>query len=460
MQGGNEFQQMLDRYESMVKGKNSFFFDVDEFADIIDYYLDIRDFEHAYEAERIARLQHPGSIELKVKLVHTHLESGKPHLAIEALDDLSGFEQNDPEYYLLKGTALSQLSRFNEAEKFFDLAIAKNTSEAAELYVNISIAFENARQFKLAIKYLKKAHILEPENLSFLYDLAYFYERIGELEKSIAYYNMYLDADPYSENVWYNLGVIHHKSEQKDRAIECYDFAIAVNPTYGSAYFNKANIFAGDGNYIRAIHIYKEYLQIEPESLQGWCYLGECFEETGNFDKALEIYKKIIAIDNTFAEGWYGAGLAYMQKDRLNEAITYILKAIDFDKENPEYWFSLGEIYELRMETLEAKKCYRYVCRLDNEDREAWIRLSMLYINEKEYADALVILREAYQNNFNCQDIIYMIAALYFRLGDYQAGMSFFDKGLVHGKGGLKLFYQIYPEGDKNEKISKILKNR
>ena len=460
MQDGNEFQQMLHRYEEMLKEKRSFFFDVEEFEDIIDYYLDAREFDHAYEAGRLGMLQHPGSLELKIKLIHAHIESGKPNIALDALNSFSEIEKSDAEFYLLKGTALAQMTNFREAEKSFDLALEKGGDDLVEIMINISIAFENTRQYKLALKYLLKAHEIESDNLSVIYDIAYYYERINDYRKSISFYNSYLDLDPYSENVWYNLGVIYYKINNWVKALDCYDFAIAINPSYGSAYFNKANIHANNDKYKLAIKVYEEFLEIEPENLQGWSYLGECYEETGDFNKSLGIYKKIISIDNTYSDGWYGAGLSLMHKDRLNEAVTYILKAIDFERDNPEYWFSLGEIYELQSLYNEAKKCYRHVCLIDSKDREAWIRLSMLHINEFEYADALVVLREAYQNNFNSQDIIYMISAVYFKLGDEHAGINFFEKGIELGKGGLNLFYQIFPQGDVHEKINKILKSR
>ena len=453
----NEFQQVLNRYMTMVSEKRSLFFDVDEFEDIIDYYLDDREFENAYEAARLGILQHTDSGELKIKLVHIHLEAGKPNLALEILNEFSQIEKKDPEYFLLKGTSLVQLTNFREAEKCFDHALEASGDDMVEVLINISIAFENARQYKYALKYLLMALELEPDNLSVIYDIAYYYERTSEYPRSISYYNLYLDQDPFSENVWYNLGVIYFKTNDWDKALECYDYAIAINPSYGSAYFNKANIYANNGNYLRAIKVYNEFLEIEPKNLQGWSYLGECYEETGNFDKSLEIYKKIISIDNTYPEGWYGAGLSLMNKDQLTDAVTYILKAIEFDRENPEYWFTLGEIYELQDLASEARKCYRNVCMLDPEDRESWIRLSRLYIDEFEYADALVVLREAYQNNFNCQDIIFMMSAVYYKLGDEQAGLSFLEKGLEIGKGGLKLFYSIYPEGVTDETIKKLL---
>jgi tetratricopeptide (TPR) repeat protein len=458
MQDGSEFQQILQRYEDMVKLNTRYFFDVEEFEDIIDYYLDVRNFSYAYKASELAITQHPGSFDLQIKLVHIHLESGKPVQALHNLNNFPDYEKEHGEFYLLKGTALAQLGKIREAEKSFDIALSKTEEDLVDVLMNISIAFESAKNYKLSLKYLQKAYEEEPENLPVLYDIAYYYERIRMYKESLEFYNKYLDVDPFSENVWYNLGVLYYKLNRSTDAHVAYDYAIAINPRYPSPYFNKANVYANDGEYSKAINIYKEFLELEPDHLQGYCYLGECYEEIGKYSKALEIYQKVISIDNTFAEGWYGAGLAYMSLEKYNDALSYILKAIDFERENIEFWFALGEIYEKTDRLSDAAKCYTRVVQLDKEDREAWIRLAAISISENNIDSSLTILREAYQWNMGCQDIIYMLSAVYFLNKDHDAGLHFFEKGLEIGEGGLKVFFEIYPEGRDNSMILKLLK--
>ncbi len=457
MQEGNEFQQVLKKYQEMLERKVSYFFDVEEYEEIIDYYLDVRDFKLAQEAVSLALIQHPGTYDLFIKLVHIHLESGKPVQAMEVLNMLPEYEKDNAEFFLLKGTALAQLGKVREAEKTFDEALSKSEDDEAETLINISIAFENARQYRLAVKYLRMAYEKDPSNITVLYDLGYYYERLHNYHPSIKFYNRYLDIDPFSENVWYNLGVVYYKINKIDKAIEAYDYAIAVNPTYPSAYFNKANIYANNKEYVKAIKVYNDFLELEPENVQGWCYLGECYEETGYYLKALEIYKKVITIDNSWPDGWYGAGIALMYLEKYREAVTYLLKAIEFEKDNSEYWFTLAENYEKDGRIRDARKSYEQVTMLDHDDREAWIRLAYIYINEKEYDKALVVLRDAYQHNFTSQDIIYMLAAVYFKTNDRTAGLRFLEKAAENGEGGLNNFFDIYPEGESDSQVRKII---
>jgi tetratricopeptide (TPR) repeat protein len=173
--------------------------------------------------------------------------------ALSILEQVPRWEHSNSEFYFLRGTAYCLTGRIQEAEKNFDHGLAISTEDPFEALLNIAIAFENARQYRHAIKYLEQARIISPDYLSVIYDLGYFHERIDNYQKSVEYYQEYLDLDPFSENVWYNLGVAYFKLDEPYKAIEAYDFSLALNPDYASAFFNKANTFASLSKYQKAI---------------------------------------------------------------------------------------------------------------------------------------------------------------------------------------------------------------
>ena len=70
-----EFQVLLRKYEDMRSGSQSIFFDVEEFEQIIDYYLDDFQYDEAREAADLGKKQHPASVEIKYKFIHIALRS-------------------------------------------------------------------------------------------------------------------------------------------------------------------------------------------------------------------------------------------------------------------------------------------------------------------------------------------------------------------------------------------------
>ncbi|MFH0755735.1 MAG: tetratricopeptide repeat protein [Bacteroidota bacterium] len=453
-----EFQVLLRKYEDMRSGVQSIFFDVEEFEQIIDYYLDDLQYDEAREAANLGKKQHPTSVEINYKFVHIYIEQGKPKKALALLDEIPSWEKNNPELYFLRGTAFCQLGRLKEAEAKFDRALEISADETFEALLNISIAFENVRHYELSIKYLIQAYKQQPDNLSVLYDLGYFYDRLHRFDESIKYYHLYLDLDSFSDNVWYNLGIVYHKLEQFENAVKAYDFSIAINPDYASAYFNKASVWVSAGKFEKAIEAYEDYLEIEPESTQAYCYIGDCYEQIDRLEDALAAFQKVIEMDNTDPEGWFGAGMIYSRKNMHQEAIAYILKAIEFDNNNLDYWMNLGYANEDSGLNEEAVKCYGFVTRTDADDLEGWTALTALLMKEGEFEQSLKFLREAYIHHPGEGKIRIKMAICHLKLGEEKLARRFLEEALKVDQSLVEEFEYHFPEGSCSREIGRIIK--
>lgn len=454
----DDFLLLLQKYEKMKKDTKSVFFDVEEFEQIIDYFLDDMQYDKATEAAELGSVQHPASLEIKYKIVHICMEQGNAKEALKLLDDIPDWEQSNSEFHFLYGTALCQTGKLHEAEKSFDHALTIATDDIFDALLNIAIAFENARNFRLAIKYLKQAYNIEPDSLSVLYDLGYFHERIDKFDVSISFYQKYLDIDPFSENVWYNLGVVFFKTDQPEKAVDAYEYSIALNPDYASAYFNKANVWASMARFDKAIESFKEFLEIEPTSTQAYCFLGDCYEQIEDYDKALIAYRKVIEIDNTDPEGWFGAGMIYYQKNEFKEAITYVLKALEFDGQNLDYWLNLGYIYEEAGKTEEAVKCYHHITKLDKNDREAWLALTSLLMKEADFEKSLNHLREAFTHYPEDDSINTRLAICHFKLGAVTLCLRFLETALERNPRAYAEFEAYVPEDIQFDSVRELIK--
>jgi len=452
-----EFQVLLRKYEDMRSGSQSIFFDVEEFEQIIDYYLDDFQYDEAKEAAHLGKQQHPASVEIKYKFIHIYIEQGQPKKALSLLEEIPVWEENNPERYFLKGTALCLLNRLKEAESQFDRGLEISIEDTFDALVNISIAFENVRHFELAIKYLIQAYRQQKENLSVLYDLGYFYDRLHRFDESLKYYQQYLDLDSYSDNVWYNIGIVYHKLEKFEKAVEAYEFSIAINPDYASAYFNKASVWVNAGKFDRAIKTYKEFLEVEPESTQAYCYMGDCFEQMNQLDDALGSFKKVIELDNTDPEGWFGAGMVYHRTGMYQEAITYILKAIEFDNNNLDYWINLGYANEDAGLIEEAIKCYGYVTKVDTDDLDGWMALTGLLMKEGYYEKALSFLREAFVHHPQEAGVKIKMAVCHLKLEEKDLAKKFLQEALVANSSLVSDFDYYFPEGTRDDDIERII---
>lgn len=439
------FIEVINRFRDMQKMNRVGFFDVYEFENIIDYYIEQRDFKNAKDAAKIGINQHPNSSLLKLKFAQILVENGKPSEGLSILRSVESLEINNYELFLAKGVAYNLLGKVNDAKKEFEKAISISNDWRDEVIYSIALSYIQINKINQAINYLLLGHEVNPENSLIVFELAMCYERIDKVEESIRYYLKYLDIDPFAENVWFSLGMLYGSLNDVKKALEAYDYALAINPDYTSAYYNKAGVLVNDENYTEAIKVYEELLKYEENDPQILCYIGECYEKLGNLPDALRSFKKSLRIDNNFGDGLFGISLVYFDKKRYNIGEQYIYDALKVDPENSEYWFMLGEIKNAQNKLCEALDAYNRTIELDPNDYEAWLAKANILYNQKKLADAIDILSQAYRFNYDISSVNYRLAAYYFYNHDNIRATEYFEKGLSLNFNEYKEIFQNFP---------------
>jgi tetratricopeptide (TPR) repeat protein len=450
--------ECIIRFEDMLTRNNSCYFDIFEFENIVDYYIDQHNFLNARAAIERGLKQHPYSTSLKYRLAQIYIQNGKPSKGLHFLREIEAMEETNCDFFLLKGSALNVLGKKDDAFIAFDRAIKLSSEAKDEVIYNIAYSYLNTRRYNLAIKYFLLAHEVNPKNIQVLQELASVYEKLDRLDKSVEYYIKYLNLDPYSENTWFNLGMVYVSLEEYEKAIEAYDYAIAICPDYISAYFSKANALVNQELYKEAIKAYEEIIYLEPDNIQAFTCIGECYEKICLFKRAIHYYKKAISIDNTFDDAWFGIGMAHFQMEEYLPSLEYFLHANAIDPENPEYWFMLGEAYKELNIPEKAVDAFNRAVELDPNDSDAWLSHAEIYFVEDNLSEAISILKKAYQFNKEVSAINYNLAAYYLYNNQPVLASEYFEKGLAINFNDHQDLLNRYPLSSNSEIFSKLIR--
>ena len=453
----DETLSSVHRYEEMVKNHTHCFFDVHEFEDIIDYYLDSENFTEAASAANYAARIYPLATSIQLRMAEIMIDKGQPVKALNILNKLEHLESGEYGIYLLRGAALNMMGKPREAQRQFEKAIAMADEEKAGVLYNIGMSFERINQHKVALKYFSKVHAMEPDNYYVFYDLAYCYERLDDLEKSIAYYRKYLDEDPFSEHVWYNLGIVYNKKDDNEKALEAYDFAIAINPNYSSAYFNKANTVSQLEHFREAIETYQEFLEIEPDNAAAYCYAGECFERLEEYGMAKIYYMKSLSFDEHFADSWFGLGVVKSQDGNHNEAVRDIHRALTLDKDNTEYLFALASAYANMQQYENAVTIFKKLVQLITGDIYMWDCFAQIYAKQGAFTEAQSIITEALFFNPDSALLRYRLAAYYLLNDEEQQGLATLEEALKTNPEESESFFDVFETTEEDEDITALM---
>lgn len=387
-----EMKELKTKFFEMKDFGSSLYFDTEEFEALIDYFFDSEDIENIEYSIQLALEQHPGNHDFLLKMAQYHAINGQDEQGLEILNQLSGLA-TDPDYFMIKGTLLSNLQKYREAIEEYTNALNQG-QDLEEVYANIAFEYENLEQFDKAIEYLNKVIEINPDNESALNEIGLCFEMSDESARAIQYFNDFLDKNPYSRSAWFNLAISLNSTGKNKQAIDAYEFSLAIDENQPSAFFNIANIYASLDNHPKAIDYYRRTLTKESPDAITYYYMGESYEKMDRFDDALNAYTNSYNINNSFHEALLGMTRCYFSIGDEEEAYQKLEDAIKLEEPFPLFWSIRSlKLDELGFFKLALRSLKRLIYHNPNEIIYA-LSLAVLY-NSHDLEHSIKIIDEA-----------------------------------------------------------------
>ena len=429
-----ELEALILRFFQMKKNNSKAYFDVDEYEILIDHFFDQDETDNIEAALQFALEQHPGNYDFLIRKAQLFALYGNDEQGLEILNDLSELV-NDSDFFMVKGTLLSNLQKYREAIEEYTKALNQG-QDLEEVYTNIAFEYENLEQFDKAIEYLDKVIDINPNNEAALNEVGICFEMSNQSKKSIKYFNSKIDNYPYSRAAWFNLAIAHNSMNNNKKAIEAYEFSLAIDDDQPSALFNIANIYASMDKHHKALEYYRETLQKESPDALTYYYMGESYENLDDFDKALECFEKSHELNSDFHESLIGIARCYFIIGDHEKAFQYIDKAIKLPEPFPLFWSIRGIKLDERGFYKLAERAIEQLIKRYPEDHINVINLALLY-RAYDMENAIQILNNAAleYKEAKAQSLILFIKGLYEMQNDkFKEGYSNFKKALKLGK--------------------------
>ncbi|HAW52014.1 MAG TPA: hypothetical protein DCX54_06750 [Flavobacteriales bacterium] len=442
-----DIHQSVKRFERMLKNNEFYFFDVDEFEDLIDHYMEAGNSKQALKVVNFGCQQHPSSFTLLLYKAQLLASSHKPREALEVLAKVETGEPNNIDIYLIKATVFSQLREYRKAIDNYKLSLPLASKEELEdIYISLAFEYENLDEYPVAIKYLKKTLALNCENETALYEIGFCFDINEICQQGIEFFQEFLDSNPYSHAAWYNLGLLYNKLDMYEKSVSCFDFTIAIKEDFASAWFNKANAFGKMGDYEKAIESYKKTIEIDEEDGTTFFHIANCYEALDRKEDALNYYHKSISADPYFGDAYLHLGFLYEEMGRLNESIHFVKKAIDLDPKQVEYLLAYGSI-QIRIGFFqEGINAFEEVISLQNDNPLAPSLLAHALFLSGDVESSYEVILKAIKDQPDNASNYYLHAANLFRENKKEEGLAELEKGLILCRDDQDRFVSFYPE--------------
>lgn len=424
----------LKKFESMLKTNKVFFFDSEEFEDIILHYLDTGKINLAKKALKLGLEQHPRSTGLKLVQVELLVFDDKLDLAERLLNELYAIEPTNEEIYIQKANIYSKRDQHEKAVEFLKTALTY-TDDYADVYSLIGMEYLFMDKLELARENFIKCLDEDTEDHSALYNVVYCFDFLDQNLEAIDFLNSFIDKNPYSEVAWHQLGRQYYAIKEYEQALRAFDYATLIDESFLGAFLEKAKSLEKLKRFQEAIEAYNITLELDDPTSFALLRIGKCYERLKNAEKALKFYLRTVHEDPLLDKAWIAITDFYIRRKNYQKSLYYVNKALGIDNENKLYWKRYAAINRALNLPEEAEEGYRKAVEFGDYQLDTWMFWTDTLQQLGENNAAVNTLLQAAEYYTDEYQVEYRLAGLYFTMHET-------DKAVYHLSNGLRLNFK------------------
>ena len=150
----------------------------------------------------------------------------------------------------------------------------------------------------------------DPSSASMELELAFLYQRQGDIKKALAHVEKALKAGSQAAGSLFSAGRLHVGLNQLEEAIQEYEHILALDPENREARLFLATLYAQQRRFPKAIRTIQEILRLEPQSVVGHYYLGRFYLETDKLAEAKKEFNRTLSLDPKFVPAMFDLAVA------------------------------------------------------------------------------------------------------------------------------------------------------
>ena len=363
--------ELIDRYEEMLRGTVSCYFDTDEIDEISDYYESKGQLSKALHAIEFGLNLHPDNVDLKLKEARYMLYLDRADEAKRIMSELADYSLDAT---LIRAELLFLDGYMKDGHALL-LAMLDNDDIREDFCFDAVDIYTDYDCFDELVEFVEKAGKVLSDSRELFREMAAICEERSEYERSVIIYNKLIDKDPYSLQDWFSLAKVEALLKHYDKAVEACDFALAVKENEESIISFKGYCYYDSGQYEKAIEQFLEYESITKEKSVAYELIGECYVKLDDNNNAL----KSLSLDSRDDEAHSFLGEILLQEGDYEEAYYHLSKSLELNEDDMETMKLKGEAC-LHLEYYEeAVSVFETVLREDSYDLHCRLKLALAY---------------------------------------------------------------------------------
>jgi tetratricopeptide (TPR) repeat protein len=306
--------------------------------------LETGQFEQATDVLENLHARVPSSHGLDLLLARAYIGAKQYFKAIELLKTTE-MDGGPGDSYFLLGLAYSGAGESGEAENSFERAVQINPKDSSALYHLGLIEATTPERWAMALRHLRSAVQLEPDNAAYGIVLARVLLQQDHARESMLLLQRIHPAGPESAERDLLMGIAQISAGSAVRAIPTLERAVAENPSLALSLNILGFCYFEQGDYVKAASLYRQASDFHPDVLIFAHDAAIALDRSNETQEAMRYAQRALALPAANAEDHYLAGKLFAKQGRKVDAIHELELAVVSDPDLDKPYYLLARTY-------------------------------------------------------------------------------------------------------------------
>ena len=277
----------------------------------------------------------------------------KGYLAIQNQDYSGGLEffskaiqidPNEESFYHNRAVCYDALAKYQNAITDFNKALLLDNS--VDNYNGIGITYTNLKNYNEAIKYFKLALAVDTNNVETYYNIGYANGNQKKYQQSIISFNKAIEINPAHLNSLHGRAISYFALLNYKEALKDFNKIITLTPNDSEIISYRAKCYYELQEFDNAINDYSILLSTEPNDLYWLSQRANCYHlimqyhnEINDYTKSLYLLKQGADPNSLISNTYWYRGNAYLLLEDYKSAILDFNEYIKNKQDDNDVYF-------------------------------------------------------------------------------------------------------------------------
>ena len=384
-----EFSEILGEYERSIQAGIAPFMDVDDLADVADYYQAHERYDDAVAAVDRALELSPGATLPLVFKIRDAISQGNIVAAEEYLSQIEN--PSDVEAQYAAAEVLIAQDRIDEADQQFRKQMKDiDPDEHQDFVIDVASIYSDYGVFDKAMEWMMRGRQENTDDFKELMARTLF--GLGKYTDSERIFNELIDNNPFQKRYWNALASAQFMQEDYGASITSSEYAIAIDPDDPEGLLAKANGLFRLDNIEEALNYYRRYSERVPDDEFGLLHQGTCLISQEHYTEAAEKLEEALKVaphDSPYlADIYQELGFAYSELHKPDTAIYYLEQTDRLDDcDHADIYVVKGHVLLANQRVKEAEEMFRRAVSESGNSPKTMLRV-MVSLYDNLYIEA------------------------------------------------------------------------